>query len=205
MSYPPPYAEVQISLNGLTPATGAVTANPGDNVQLSGVSIVGWTAQRWEIYDYPPDWTAPTGWDTDSDGTIYSTDVTPDDFDLPALDVAWGKWMFRLRINGAVTGSDSSDRYTDDSACLETLSVNGLHDLGAKEDDQWDPLRGWAGHQKTNLRTFAFAVPIVGAGDPEGSVAAPVPSLYLRTDGGTGSTLYVKETGGTGSTGWTAK
>ncbi len=43
-----------------------------------------------------------------------------------------------------------------------------------------------------------------GAGTPEGSVAARVGSLFVRTDGGAGSTLYVKESG-TGNTGWVAK
>lgn len=44
----------------------------------------------------------------------------------------------------------------------------------------------------------------VGVGSPESKVAAPVGSLYLRTDGSTSTTLYVK-TSGTGNTGWTAK
>lgn len=43
-----------------------------------------------------------------------------------------------------------------------------------------------------------------GSGTPEGSVTAPVGSLYSRTDGGTGTSLYVKESG-TGNTGWAAK
>lgn len=43
-----------------------------------------------------------------------------------------------------------------------------------------------------------------GSGSPESSVTAPVGSLYLRTDGGSGTTLYVKESG-SGTTGWTAK
>jgi len=43
-----------------------------------------------------------------------------------------------------------------------------------------------------------------GAGTPEGSVTAKVGSLFVRTDGGAGSTLYVKESG-TGNTGWVAK
>ncbi len=42
-----------------------------------------------------------------------------------------------------------------------------------------------------------------GTGSPEGVVAAPVGSLYSRTDGGVGTALYRKETG-TGNTGWTA-
>lgn len=46
---------------------------------------------------------------------------------------------------------------------------------------------------------------IVGSGSPEGAVAAPVGSLYLRSDGGTSTTLYVKQSGSAGNTGWTAK
>lgn len=44
-----------------------------------------------------------------------------------------------------------------------------------------------------------------GEGSPEGAVAAPVGTVYLRTDGGAGTTLYVKEGGGSGNTGWAAK
>lgn len=40
-----------------------------------------------------------------------------------------------------------------------------------------------------------------GSGSPEGVFAAPVGSVYLRTNGGTDTTLYVKETGA-GTTGW---
>lgn len=43
-----------------------------------------------------------------------------------------------------------------------------------------------------------------GTGSPEGVLAAPVGSMYTRTDGGAGTTLYVKESG-TGNTGWVAK
>lgn len=46
---------------------------------------------------------------------------------------------------------------------------------------------------------------LTGAGSPEGAVAAPVCSLYLRTDGGTGTSLCVKETGTTTSSGWVCK
>lgn len=43
-----------------------------------------------------------------------------------------------------------------------------------------------------------------GGGSPEGNVAAPVGTLFLRTDGGTSTTLYVKQSG-TGVSGWVAK
>lgn len=44
-----------------------------------------------------------------------------------------------------------------------------------------------------------------GTGSPEGVVVAPVGAIYLRDDGGVGTTLYVKEADGTGNTGWDAK
>jgi hypothetical protein len=43
-----------------------------------------------------------------------------------------------------------------------------------------------------------------GSGSPEGVVTAPTGAVYLRTDGGAGSTMYVKESG-SGNTGWVAK
>ena len=44
----------------------------------------------------------------------------------------------------------------------------------------------------------------IGSGEPNGHVSAPVGTLYLRSDGGAGSTFYVKESG-SGNTGWVAK
>lgn len=43
-----------------------------------------------------------------------------------------------------------------------------------------------------------------GSGTPEGNVTAPVGSIYLRTNGGAGTTFYVKESG-SGNTGWVGK
>jgi len=43
-----------------------------------------------------------------------------------------------------------------------------------------------------------------GADTPEGAVTAPVGSLFLRTNGGAGTTFYVKESG-SGNTGWVGK
>ncbi len=53
--------------------------------------------------------------------------------------------------------------------------------------------------------TFASGAKILsGSGSPESAVAAPVGSLYLRSDGGAGTTLYVKQSGA-GNTGWVGK
>lgn len=44
-----------------------------------------------------------------------------------------------------------------------------------------------------------------GTGSPEGALVAPPGSIYLRTDGSTGTSIYVKEAGVSVSTGWVAK
>jgi len=54
----------------------------------------------------------------------------------------------------------------------------------------------------TTLAPIIFS----GKGSPEGVVLASVGSMYLRTDGGAGTSFYVKETGaGQTRTGWVAK
>ena len=44
-----------------------------------------------------------------------------------------------------------------------------------------------------------------GIGAPNGAVTANIGSMYLRTDGGAGTTLYVKESGNGTNTGWASK
>ena len=73
------------------------------------------------------------------------------------------------------------------------------------------------GRNKLNYRTFAVTSHgriqlsagnrteiFSGPGSPEGVRPSPKGSLYLRSDGGAGTTLYIKESG-TGATGWVAK
>ena len=58
------------------------------------------------------------------------------------------------------------------------------------------------GDLDTDSITLGTVKILTGSGAP--SVAAPVGSLYLRTDGGADTTLYVKESG-TDASGWVAK
>lgn len=53
---------------------------------------------------------------------------------------------------------------------------------------------------------FTSTIPFTqtGTGTPEGAVSAPIGSMFIRTDGGTGTSRYFKESG-TGDTGWVAK
>lgn len=58
----------------------------------------------------------------------------------------------------------------------------------------------WAGDVELGTGAVKF---LSGSGDPTGVVTAPVGSLYLRQDGGSGTSIYIKETG-VGNTGWIA-
>lgn len=44
-----------------------------------------------------------------------------------------------------------------------------------------------------------------GTGTPEGAVVANTGSIFMRTDGGAGTSFYVKETGDGTNTGWVGK
>lgn len=46
---------------------------------------------------------------------------------------------------------------------------------------------------------------LVGDGDPEGAVPAPLGAIFLNRSGGASTTLYVKEADAGEATGWAAK
>jgi hypothetical protein len=103
--------------------------------------------------------------------------------------------LVRLASAGMISWSVASNTDTSDDG-VEFLSKQQLED----------------GTLAADLASLTVASPVVlgsvrlfsGTGSPEGSVAAPVGSLYLRSNGGAGTTFYVKESG-TGNTGWVAK
>jgi hypothetical protein len=74
---------------------------------------------------------------------------------------------------------------------------------GTDNDDNAMTLQGNVLSVPTGVNIGASQIR-TGTGSPEAVVTAPRGSLYLRTDGGAGTTLYVKESG-TGNTGWIAK
>jgi len=58
----------------------------------------------------------------------------------------------------------------------------------------------------TDISTLLAVTGLIftGTGTPEGVQTANVGSIFLRTDGGAGTSIYVKESG-TGNTGWVGK
>jgi hypothetical protein len=92
--------------------------------------------------------------------------------------------------------SSNVDLKRSSTGTIETFSTDYTTEAGGIIDR---PIR-------TDLLTLDNTCRILtGTGSPEGVVAAPVCSLFLRQDGTATTTLYIKTTGGAGNTGWTAK
>lgn len=104
-----------------------------------------------------------------------STSVTSSEWPVAMLG-GQDTWEYGAKLNGCTFGVDNL-----------AILLGAAHSIG------------WA--DGSNVVTATIRT---GTGTPEGAVTANVGSLFLRTDGGVGTTLYVKQTG-TGNTGWAAK
>jgi len=94
------------------------------------------------------------------------------------------------------TGSDAS------TVGIAALGLSGGRNLVKFMAEDHDDYRFQAQYRTSdNARVDRV---ISGIGAPEGAVPAPVGFIYVRADGGAGTTLYVKESG-TGTLGWVAK
>lgn len=116
-----------------------------------------------------------------------------------SLDAAEGL-TFKSVESGLVTGfyKNGALYFGPDSATAPNLSKTGST-LSVKTNGSLSPLAA------DILLVGASPIKILSnTGTPEGAYSANVGSLYLRTNGGAGTTLYVKESG-TGNTGWVAK
>lgn len=172
-----PFAQVQAAV-GSNPATsGAITANPGDGVTLSGVNTTGWIQQLWEIYDYPAGWSTPSGWTISPEGIIYSTSVSPSSFALPSI-ALWGKFLIRLTVNPG-----SPQPLVDIATAIQTLSPNGMSDVAYLEANQFDSQRQWAGQLKNAIRLLDKSVGAGGVTSYTGGASLPsVPSQMVEID-----------------------
>jgi hypothetical protein len=168
-----PYARVLVSLNGGPPQRSGITANFGDAVQLFAESTIGWSipAAVWEITTYPSGWPPPQGWSVDPTTKAYFilgnlSSLPP--FQLPGASTGlWGKWKFRLRVNGG------GGALTDWSTAVQIVSPHGVHDLASSEGSEFGAERGWPGAQQQNLRLLDQAV--AGAGSTLASIGVTAP------------------------------
>lgn len=171
---PTPYAKVLVSVNGGGNTSGGIDIPSAATIALSAESTVGWTQARWEIIDYPEGFTAPAGWSTAADGTIYSTSFTPSSFTLAAASTRWGKWHFRLRVNEQVADDQNIiENLVDSTTIIHMLSPNGQRDTAAGETTQFctstTMVKGWVRDYQRNLRIIEPLLGGGGSGTPGGS------------------------------------
>lgn len=102
---------------------------------------------------------------------------------------------------GPLFSSDTDLRWYNNTDISSGSADAGLKRLAAGKLQGTD---GGAGGLTAFMLTATVGI-FRGAGTPEGSVTADIGSIYLRTDGGVGSSLYVKEEDSGTSTGWQAK
>ena len=153
------------------------------------------SALRWRNGYFANSLNAPTVRAT----TTYSTNVLSSSVTSATVYIGNSSANKALYLSGDNSSIQSGGRFIPDT--------DAAYDLGYSDSQlRW----------RNGYFTSTVSVPTVvvggsggptiksGSGSPESVVTAPVGSLYLRTNGGAGTTLYVKESG-TGNTGWVAK
>lgn len=137
---------------------------------------------------------------------------------LPTTDGAASQF---LQTDGSgtlswATGTSTLESAYENDSTLHTDVVNGPVKITASMFSTQDCLQITQESVTTGIclkilqQGSGFAITIngiamtTGSGSPENVLSAPVGSIYLRTDGGAGTTLYVKQSG-TGNTGWAGK
>lgn len=107
---------------------------------------------------------------------------------------------YRPKGSARIQGDEPTRQaISETEECLAELAIATAKALDAIEVT----LSGIADSITSISNKLSFV--IIGTGDPDTVQAAAVGALFLRSDGGTGTTLYVKETGTDTATGWVAK
>lgn len=119
-----------------------------------------------------------------------------------------------VHLGGSLSGSaGSASAFVNNSTATHNVLVDEINGVEHRGDYTRRSVVGNGGPQFEdattptvgNVRLGNAGVRIqVGTNTPEAAVTAPVGSIFLRTNGGAGTTFYVKETGA-GNTGWVAK
>ena len=152
-----PYAKLRASIAGGAVQTGGIISSGGQSVQLSAdpAGVAGANSYLWEIYDYPINFTQPSGWTLGTGGVYQSTAATPSAFTLADIS-RWGKYLLRLTLNGNRSTNQNS-YLVDEVTAIQVKSPLGLNSIAYLEASQFDS-KTWAGQLKQDFTLLATAV-----------------------------------------------
>lgn len=183
-------------VDGGAPLSESTTLSGGESIQLTAASFAGWatSAALWEILDFPLDYPCPTDWHTDSvNGRYYyrsntgPTGTTPPPFTVSDPNVIFGKWLFRVTVNGTIFSAVLGVKTQSPTLALD--------DLGYGESTQWGAEKGWPRDQRDNVRKLEGAALAAGIpGDAAyllGGTSTPGTLPFSRAVGALASTLDV--------------
>ena len=169
-----PTAQVQVSINGGAYTSGFVTAAFGQTVQLRQNPATGSGASTytWELTDYPPALSLPSGW-SNVNGVYTSYAATPPVITWPAsASNAWGPLGVRLRLNSNPPQYNPDNsvaaafqaQLTDETTVIDVPSPNAaLYGMQFNAGFQYDARRGWVGQVMHDMRALDTAI---GAASP---------------------------------------
>ena len=160
-----PTAQVQVSVNGGAYTSGFITAAAASTLQYrqNPSTASGAASYTWELTDYAPALTPPSGW-SNINGVYTYYGATPPVVTLPgAGSNSWGPFSVRLRLNGnplAFTAQNAPNplyqpQLTDEATVVDVVSPQaGMVGLHFNAATQYDTLRSWVGMVMQSLRAI---------------------------------------------------
>jgi len=117
---------------------------------------------------------------------------------------AWGIIWAGIHNLGAVTGCSFENLSGGDVGGYTLSTFNDEYKQIGNVTDGVDGIRDIFGSAYVTVGIHSGPTLVSGSGTPEGNFAAPIGSIYMRTEGGADTSIYVKESG-IGDVGWIAK
>jgi hypothetical protein len=172
-----PYALLRVSLNGGPARTGGIEdASVGDMCQFSVENTSGINHYKWVLFDFPPNFPCPVGWEVAPDGKSYFTlDAIPAAFELSL----WGKYLPQLFIEEAWKAARPAKFVDMGKTAISVASpLLNLRDISFYEGQEFS-LRGWPEDFRENLRQIEGAGGTGGGGGSVGIEPAPT-NIYVN-------------------------
>lgn len=183
MSNQTPFAALYFTVDAGILRQGGLTVAGGNVVQLSCTQMAGLSVALWEIATYPDGFSVSSGWSLNSStGAIQCTTANgtpPPAFTIPFASALWGKFLFRLTVNGGLVNGLEAPATVDANSGVQTLSPSyALVDVAFDEAGQFNPVKQGTGELQKSLRIIDRITGGGGGGGGTGLPAAPSAAGY---------------------------